>query len=82
MPWIETARRNYRREAPCYASDLTDREWALITPFMPAPRRFCRPRSTDLRKLLDTELYMTTTGCQWRMLPGGFPPASTVQRYF
>jgi hypothetical protein len=27
-------------------------------------------------------LYMMPTRCQWRMLPGEFPPRSTVQRYF
>ena len=37
MPWTETARREYRRDCPRYASDLTDREWALIEPFMPPP---------------------------------------------
>ena len=36
MPWTATARREYRRDCPRYASDLTDREWALIEPFMPA----------------------------------------------
>ncbi|MGO7345544.1 transposase, partial [Rhizobium johnstonii] len=32
-----------------YASDLTDREWGLISPCLPGPRRLGRPRSTDLR---------------------------------
>jgi len=82
MPWTESARRDYRRESTRYASDLTEREWGLIAPFMPAPRRVGRPRSTDLRDVLDAVLYMATTGCQWRMLPKDFPPASTVQRYF
>ena len=39
MPWTETARREYRRACPRYASDMTDREWALVAPFMPPPRR-------------------------------------------
>ena len=26
--------------------------------------------------------YIAQTGCQWRMLPGDFPPFTTVQRYF
>lgn len=37
MPWTETARRQYRRACPRYASDLTDGEWSLIEPFMPLP---------------------------------------------
>ena len=82
MPWTETARREYRRDCPRYASDLTDREWALIEPFMPAPQRIGRPRKTDLREVVNAVLYMASTGCQWRMLPKDFPPVSTVQRYF
>ena len=82
MPWTETARREYRRACPRYASDLTDREWALIEPFMPPPRRIGRPRKTDLREIVNAVLYMASTGCQWRMPPKDFPPVSTVQRYF
>ena len=82
MPWTETARREYRRELPRYASDLTDREWALVMPFMPSPRRLGRPRRTDLREVMNAILYIATTGCQWRQLPKDFPPCSTVQRYF
>lgn len=82
MPWTETARQEYRRECPRYASDLTDREWSLMVPFMPPQRRIGRRRTTDLREVVNAVLYMATTGCQWRMLPSDFPPVSTVQRYF
>ncbi len=51
MPWTETARREYRRDCPRYASDLTDREWALIDPFMPPPRRIGRPRKIDMEAI-------------------------------
>jgi len=27
-------------------------------------------------------LYLLRSGCPWRLLPKGFPPRSTVQRYF
>ena len=82
MPWTETARREYRRDNTRYASDLTDKEWNLIAPFMPAPRRIGRPRTTDLRDVPDAVLYIASTGVQWRMLPKDFPPTSTVQRCF
>ena len=82
MPWTEAARRNYRRDAGRYASDLTDREWSLIAPFMPPPNPLGRPRTTDLREVFNAILYMATTGCQWAQLPKDFPPPSTVQRYF
>ena len=82
MPWRETARDEYRRESDRYASDMTDGEWALIEPFMPPAHRHGRPRTTDLREVVNAVLYIATSGCQWRMLPREFPPVSTVQRYF
>jgi hypothetical protein len=37
----------YEREGQRYASDLTDAEWALIEPHMPAAKRLGRPRATE-----------------------------------
>ncbi len=82
MPWTETARREYRRPAPRYASDMTDREWALIEPFMPPPKPLGRPRTANLREVVDAIHYIATTGRQWAMLPKDLPPYSTVQRCF
>lgn len=82
MPWTETTRPEYDRRGRRYASDLADREWDLIASLLPEPRRLGRPRSTEMRDVVDAILYMASTGCQWRMLPNDFPPPSTVQRYF
>lgn len=82
MPWTDITRLQYVRQGCRYASDTTDAEWALIAPFMPPPKRLGRPRTTDLRDVVDALLYMASTGCQWAMLPKDFPPSSTVQRYF
>ena len=82
MPWTETTRRQYRRDDLRYASDTTDAEWALIAPHLPPPRRLGRPRTTELRSVVDALLYILATGCQWRLLPRDFPPYSTVQRFF
>jgi transposase len=65
-----------------YSSDMTDDEWALIAPHLPPARRLGRPRTTDLRAVVDALLYLLTSGCQWRLLPKEFPPYSTVQRFF
>ncbi|RVI16802.1 IS5/IS1182 family transposase, partial [Sinorhizobium meliloti] len=48
MAWTDFTRPQYARPALRYASDLTDREWSLIAPFMPPPRRLGRPRKTDM----------------------------------
>jgi transposase len=61
---------------------MTDAEWSLIEPFMPAPIRIGRPRETNLREVVNAILYMASTGCRWRQLPKEFPPYSTVQGYF
>lgn len=82
MPWDDTARRDYSRPRQRYATDLTDREWALIAAFPPPPRPLGRPRTTNLREVMNAILYMASTGCQWRLLPKDLPPVSTVQRYF
>ncbi len=82
MPWTETARREYRRRPSRYASDLTEAEWQLVAPFLPPPKLVGRPRTTDLREVVNAILYIATTGCQWAQLPRDFPPPSTVQRYF
>ena len=80
--WTETTRRKYEREGRRYASDLSDAEWGLIEPHMPAAKPLGRPREIELRAVLDAILYIARTGCQWRMLPKDFPPFTTVQGYF
>src|SRR6202022_5081683 len=80
--WTEITRRKYEREGQRYASDVTDAEWALIEPLMPAAKPLGRPREIGLRAVLDAILYIARTGCQWRMLPKDFPPFPTVQGDF
>lgn len=82
MPWTKTARRDYARRAQRYSSDLTDREWALIAPLLPGPRPLGRPRTTDLREVVNAILYLASSGCAWALLPRELPHRSTVQRYF
>ena len=82
MSWTEITRRQYRRDGSRYASDLTDEEWELIVPHLPAAKPLGRRRTTDLRHVVNAMLYLWTTGCQWRLLPTDFPPYSTVQRFF
>jgi putative transposase len=65
-----------------YPSDLTDAQWALIDPDLPPEPGGGRPRKTEMRDVVDAILYTLRTGCQWRYLPGDFPPKSTTWRYF
>jgi putative transposase len=82
MSWTEITRAQYRRDGLRYASDTTDAEWGLLAPLLPTPRRVGRPRTVDLRAVVNAILYILATGCQWRALPKDFPPRSTVQYYF
>ena len=65
-----------------YPSDLSDGQWSLIAPLVPAAKKGGRPRKTDERLIIDALLYMNRTGCQWRYLPEKYPPRSTVFNYF
>jgi transposase len=80
--WTETTQRQYRREGLRYASDVTDEEWLEIEALLPSPKKLGRPRTTEMREVVNALLYLLTTGCQWRLLPREFPPFSTVQRFF
>jgi putative transposase len=82
MSWTKITREQYRRDGLRYASDTTDEEWHVLAPLMPEPRRVGRPRTVDLRAVVNAILYILATGCQWRALPTDFPPRSTIQYYF
>ena len=66
----------------CYDTDLNDAAWAWIAPYLPAARSGGRPRTTDLRAVLNAIFYLLRTGCQWRLLPSEFPRPGTVYHYF
>ena len=66
--WTETTRKKYARCGIRFASDMTDGEWRLIEPLLPSPRRLGRPRTTNLREVVNALLYIAETGCQWRMV--------------
>ena len=65
-----------------YQSSLTDQEWAILSPLIPPAKPGGRPRTVDMRAVLNALLYVDRTGCQWRALPHDFPPWSTVWTYF
>jgi putative transposase len=65
-----------------YPSDLTDAEWAILSPLIPPAKEGGRPRTTEMRDVLDAIFYVDRTGCQWRALPRDFPAWSTVWSYF
>ena len=82
MPWNQATQEEYKRNWKELETTLTDKEWKLIEPLLPAPTPKGRPRTTDLRSVFDAIQFILGTGCQWRALPNCFPPFTTVQYYF
>ena len=64
-----------------YDTDVTDAQWQLLKPLLPAPKRRGRPR-TSLREVCNAVLYLIKSGCPWRLLPKSFPPWKTVYHHF
>ena len=64
-----------------YESDLTDAEWALVGSLIPPAKRGGRPRTVNVREVLNAIFYVLWTGCQWKALPKDLPPRSTVWEY-
>lgn len=62
---------------------LTDDQFRLLQPLIPPATPGGRPRTTNIRNLLDGLFYLVRTGCQWRHLPPppAFPPWRTVYGY-
>jgi putative transposase len=65
-----------------YPTDLTDEQWAVIEPLIPAPKRGGRPRRVSMRLVLNTIFYLNKAGCQWAMLPTDLAKRSTANDYF
>jgi putative transposase len=65
-----------------YETDLSDAAWTIIEPHLPSALPGGRPRTTNLRAVVNAIFYLLRTGCQWRLLPREFPPRSTVYHYF
>jgi putative transposase len=65
-----------------YPSDVTDAQWALLEPLIPAARPGGRPRAVNIREVVNALFYRNRNGCIWRALPHDFPPWKTVYNYF
>jgi putative transposase len=65
-----------------YPSDLTDKQWAVLELLLPKAKPGGRPRTIDLREVLNSLLYLNRSGCQWDMLPHDLLPKSSVYDYF
>ena len=65
-----------------YPSDLSDAEWAILEPHIPLAKSGGRPRTVNMREVVNAIFYVLRSGCGWDMLPHDFPPNGTVYGYF
>ena len=65
-----------------YPSDLSEAQWRLVEKRIPSALPGGRPRTVDLREVVNGILYLVRTGCSWRQLPHEFPPWGTVHYYY
>lgn len=65
-----------------YASDLTHVQWEMIAPFVLPETGGGRPRTTNVREVVNALFYVLRSGCAWNLFPHDFPPSGTVSDYF
>lgn len=61
--------------------ELSDAEWAIVEPLLPAPAATGRPRLDD-RVIVNAIFWILGTGAPWRDLPERYPPWRTVYSRF
>src|SRR5712691_94437 len=65
-----------------YDTDLSDAEWTIMEPLVPAVKAGGRPAEYTRREIVNALVYVGRTGCQWRLVPHDLPYWKTVYTYF
>jgi hypothetical protein len=63
----------------CAPGDLTDAKWALIAPLIRPAKRAGRPRTVDVREVLNAIRYVLSADGQWMALSKDLPRRSTAR---
>jgi transposase len=80
--WTPATRRQHSRAGIRYETDLTDAEWRLVEPLLPARKRTGRPLSWPFREIVNAIFYVIRGDVAWRLLPSDLPPKCTANRWF
>ncbi|MEU9663737.1 IS5 family transposase [Streptomyces chartreusis] len=65
-----------------YTTDLSDPEWEILRPLVPAVKPGGRPAKHTRRGIVNALAYWLRAGCAWRLLPHDLPPWQTVYHYW
>ena len=65
-----------------YRTDLSDEQWELLEKLIPKAKSGGRPRSVDIREVINAIFYLVSGGIAWHLLPHDFPKWKTVYHYF
>ncbi len=61
---------------------MDDSQWDYIKELIPAAKTGGRPRSLEMRQVINAMYYIVVGGIQWRMLPKEYPNWKSVYHYF
>lgn len=64
-----------------YDTDLSDAQWHKIELLIPKVKPGGRPRSQNMREMVNAVFYVVKAGCTWRLLPHDLPKWQTVYYY-
>ena len=60
-------------------TELSDKQWSIISKHIPKPAKTGRPRSDD-RKTINGIIYVLIAGCRWEEMPKRYGDDSTANR--
>jgi transposase len=61
-----------------YPSDVSDEEWALVTPYLTLMSEDAPQRTYSLREVFNGLRWIVRAGSPWRMMPNDLPPWEMV----
>src|SRR6266480_1885446 len=65
-----------------YPSDLTDAEWEILEPLIPAISEEAVNVKYTRREIVNGILYVLRSGCPWRLVPHDLPAWGALYDYF
>jgi putative transposase len=54
---------------PAYDTDLTNDQWEILKSLIPESKTGGRPRTLDMREVLNAIFYLLSNGIKWRARP-------------